>query len=174
NQSQTQNVPGTYYLSTSRLRNLKPFTYNGDLSTHAGYANFEHSLSDKFTYTLGLRAEKILQELEWETNFSISGADFSDAKIDKFYLLPAGTIKYSINEKQNLRAAASKTYTLPQFKEKAPFRYEGVGENSIGNPFLQPSDNYNLDIKWEVFPKGDEVISAGVFGKYIQNPISQV
>src|SRR5690606_36468626 len=64
--------------------------------------------------------------------------------------------------------------TLPQFKEKAPFRYEGVGENSIGNPFLQPSDNYNLDIKWEVLPKGDEVISAGVFGKYIQNPISQV
>jgi len=174
NQSQTQNVPGTFYLSTSRLRNLKPFTYNGDLSVHAGYANFEHTLSDKFTYTLGLRAEKILQELEWETNFSISGADFSDAKIDKFYLLPAGTIKYSINEKQNLRAAASKTYTLPQFKEKAPFRYEGVGENSIGNPFLQPSDNYNLDIKWEVFPKGDEVISAGVFGKYIQNPISQV
>lgn len=174
NQSLTQNVPGTFFISTSRLLNLKPFTYNGDLSVHAGFVNFENSPTDKFTYTLGLRADKVLQELEWDTNFPIAGADFEDAKIDELYLLPSATIKYGLTDTQNLRAAVSKTYTLPQFKEKAPFRYEGVGENSLGNPFLKPSDNYNVDIKWEMFPKGDEVISAGVFGKYIKNPISQV
>jgi TonB-dependent receptor len=174
NQAQTQNVPGTFFISTSRLQSLKPFTYNGDLSIHAGVANFEHSLSEKITYTLGLRAEKVLQELVWDTNFPIAGADFNDAKIDKLYILPAATLKYSLNDKQNLRFAASKTYTLPQFKEKSPFRYEGVGENSIGNPFLKPSDNYNIDFKWEMFPNNDEVFSAGVFGKYLDNPISRV
>ena len=174
NQSLTQNVPGTFYINTSRLQSLKPFTYNGDLSIHSGLVNFEHSTSDKFTYTLGLRAEKVLQELEWDTNIQLPNVNFENAKIDKTYILPAATLKYSVSEKSNLRAAASKTYTLPQFKEKAPFRYEGVGENSVGNAFLKPSDNYNLDIKWEVFPKGDEVISVGVFGKYINNPISQV
>tara|TARA_Y100000815_G_scaffold275051_1_gene311263 strand:+ start:1228 stop:4029 length:2802 start_codon:yes stop_codon:yes gene_type:complete len=174
NQSASQNVPGTFFINTSRLLSLSPFTYTGDLAVHSGLVNFEHKSSDKFTYTLGVRAEKVLQELEWDTNFPIAGADFDDATIDKVFILPAATIKYSLSDKQNLRAAASKTYTLPQFKEKAPFRYEGVGENSIGNPFLQPSDNYNLDFKWEMFPKNDEVIAAGVFGKYIKNPISQV
>lgn len=174
NQSLTQNVPGTFYINTSRQQSLKPFSYNGDLSVHSGLVNFEHSTSDKLTYTVGVRAEKVLQELEWSTNIQLPNVNFENAKIDKVFVLPAATIKYSLNETSNLRAAASKTYTLPQFKEKAPFRYEGVGENSIGNAFLKPSDNYNLDIKWEMFPKGDEVISAGIFGKYINNPISQV
>ena len=174
NQAASQNIPGTFFISTSRLQSLKPFTYNGDLSIHAGVANFEHNLSDKLTYTLGLRAEKVLQELVWDTNFPIAGADFDDATIDKVYILPAATLKYSLNDTQNLRFAASKTYTLPQFKEKSPFRYEGVGENSIGNPFLKPSDNYNIDFKWEMFPNNDEVFSAGVFGKYLDNPISRV
>lgn len=174
NQSLTQNVPGTFFINTGRQQNLTPFTYNGDLSVHAGLVNFEHSTSDKLTYTVGLRAEKVLQELEWDTNIQLPNVNFENAKIDKVYVLPAATLKYSLNETSNLRAAASKTYTLPQFKEKAPFRYEGVGENSVGNAFVQPSDNYNLDIKWEMFPKGDEVLSAGIFGKYINNPISQV
>jgi TonB-dependent receptor len=174
NQSTTQNVPGTFFISTSRLQSLIPFTYNGDLSVHAAVTSFEHQASDKITYTVGVRAEKVLQELQWDTNFPIQGATFDDATIDKVYILPSASLKYSLNDKQNLRVAASKTYTLPQFKEKAPFRYEGVGENSIGNPFLQASDNYNLDFKWEMFPGNDEIFSAGVFGKYIDNPISQV
>lgn len=174
NQSATQNVPGTFFISTSRLLSLKPFTYNGDLSVHSAITNFEHQSSERFTYTVGIRAEKVLQELEWDTNFPIAGADFDDATIDKVYILPSASLKYSLTDNQNLRVAASKTYTLPQFKEKSPFRYEGVGENSIGNPFLKPSDNYNLDVKWEMFPSKDEVFSAGIFGKYIDNPISQV
>lgn len=174
NQSGTQNVPGTFFISTSRLQSLIPFTYNGDLSVHAAIANFEHETSDKLTYTVGVRAEKVLQELKWDTNFPIAGATFDDATIDKLYILPSASLKYSLTDNQNFRAAASKTYTLPQFKEKSPFRYEGVGENSIGNPFLKPSDNYNLDLKWEMFPARDEVYSVGVFGKYIDNPISKV
>ncbi|MCO6148016.1 TonB-dependent receptor [Flavobacterium sp. NRK1] len=174
NQSLTQNVPGTFYITTSRLQSLKPFTYNADLSVHSGLANFEHNLSDKLTYTVGLRAEKVLQELKWDTNIPLTAVTPDDAKIDKVYILPAATLKYSVTEKSNLRAALSKTYTLPQFKEKAPFRYEGIGENSVGNPFLKASDNYNVDFKWEMFPENDEVYSAGVFGKYINNPISQV
>ncbi|PZR18870.1 MAG: TonB-dependent receptor, partial [Flavobacterium psychrophilum] len=174
NQSLTQNMPGTFYILTGRQQSLKPFTYNGDLSVYAGLVNYEHSTSEKFTYTVGVRAEKVLQELEWDTNISLPSVNFDNAKIDKTYILPAATLKYSLNENSNLRAAASKTYTLPQFKEKAPFRYEGIGENSVGNAFLKPSDNYNLDIKWEMFPEKDEVYSAGIFGKYINNPISQV
>ena len=175
NQSNSTVVNNTFKILTSRnAGSLRPFTYNADLSIHSGLANFEYSPSEKFTYTIGVRAEKVLQEMEWDTNISLPNVNFDDAKIDKTYILPVATLKYALNDKQNLRVAASKTYTLPQFIEKAPFRFEVVGESTVGNAFLNPSDNYNFDLKWEFFPSNDELISITGFGKYIIDPISKV
>ena len=174
NQSASTTAPGTYKITTQRnAGSLKPFTYNADLDVHAGYANFEHSPSDKFTYTIGIRAEKVLQEMEWETNIALPNVDFEDAKIDELYILPVITAKYAVTDKQNVRLAASKTYTLPQFIEKAPFRFEVVGESTVGNAFIKPSENYNFDLKWEMFPNNDELFSVTAFGKYIMDPISK-
>lgn len=174
NQSLSTSINNTFKILTARnAGSLKPFTYDADLSVHAGLVNFEYSPSEKLTYTVGLRAEKVLQEMEWDTNISLPNVNFDDAKIDELYLLPVATLKYSLNDKQNLRVAASKTYTLPQFIEKAPFRFEVVGESTVGNAFLSPSDNYNLDIKWEMFPSNEELFSVTVFGKYIVDPISK-
>jgi len=174
NQSSTTSVANTFRILTSRnAGSLKPFTYSADLSVHSGVANFEYSPSEKFTFTAGVRAEKVLQEMEWDTNISLPNVNFDDAKIDELYILPAVTLKYAINDKQNLRFASSKTYTLPQFIEKAPFRFEVVGESTVGNAFLSPSENYNVDFKWELFPNNDELISITGFGKYIIDPISK-
>ena len=174
NQSSSTTAPGTYKITTQRnAGSLKPFTYNADLDVHSGFANYEHSPSEKFTYTIGVRAEKVLQEMEWDTNIALPNVDFEDAKIDELYILPVVTAKYALTEKQNLRLAASKTYTLPQFIEKAPFRFEVVGESTVGNAFLKPSENYNFDLKWEMFPNNDELFSIAAFGKYIMDPISK-
>ncbi|MCY1483420.1 TonB-dependent Receptor Plug Domain protein [compost metagenome] len=174
NQSNSTNINNTFKILTSRnAGSLKPFTYSADLDVHSGLVNFEYSPSEKLTYTIGVRAEKVLQEMEWDTNISLPNVNFNDAKIDELYILPVATLKYSLNDKQNLRAAVSKTYTLPQFIEKAPFRFEVVGESTVGNAFLNPSDNYNFDIKWEMFPSKDELFSITGFGKYIIDPISK-
>jgi hypothetical protein len=63
---------------------------------------------------------------------------------------------------------------LPQFKERALFVYEEVLQVKVGNPFLYESDDYNLDLKWEMFPKSEELISVTAFGKYILNPMNEV
>ena len=174
NQSLKNNVLNTFKILTARnAGNLKPFTYNADLMINAGYVNFENSPNEKLTYTLSVRAEKVTQEMKWDTNISLPNVNYEDAKIDELYILPVLTAKYSLNDKQNLRAAASKTYTLPQFIEKAPFRFEVIGESTVGNPFIKPSENYNFDIKWELFPEKDELISITGFGKIINNPISK-
>ncbi|MCZ8197047.1 MAG: TonB-dependent receptor [Flavobacterium sp.] len=174
NQSLKNNVLNTFKILTARnAGNLKPFTYNADLMINAGYVNFENSPNEKLTYTLSVRAEKVTQEMKWDTNISLPNVNYEDAKIDELYILPVITAKYSLNDKQNLRAAASKTYTLPQFIEKAPFRFEVIGESTVGNPFIKPSENYNFDIKWELFPEKDELISITGFGKIINNPISK-
>ena len=131
----------------------------------------EYNLTDKLSAVLGLRYENILQEISWRTQLS---SDLNSNKLDENYFLPSLIVKYAINDKQNLRFGASKTYTLPQFKEKALFLYEDVNETKYGNPFLYASDNYNVDLKWELFPSRGELISIAGFGKYIQNPINEV
>lgn len=148
----------------------KPQFYKGDLFVNGAFLNTEYNFK-KLTAVLGLRGEYVFQKVEWNTSLDPVG---DDDELDKVAFLPSLILKYELNEKQNLRFAFSKTYTLPQFKERALFIYEEVNESKIGNPNLYESDDYNVDIKWEMFPKSEEVISFTAFGKYIQNPINEV
>lgn len=148
-----------------------PQTYNGEQNIHAGFANLEYRLTDKFSAVVGLRYEKIDQTVQWRTQLD---AIEQTNKFNRNEFLPNLSLKYELSTVQNLRLAASKTYTLPQFKERARFIYEDVTEIKVGNPYLYPSQNYNLDLKWEIFPMNDEVISVAAFGKYIQDPINEI
>ena len=149
---------------------LKPQYYKGDLFVNGGFLNTEYKFN-KLTAVLGLRGEYLLQKVEWNTSLDPVG---DKDELDKIAFLPSLTMKYELNKKQNLRFGFSKTYTLPQFKERVLFVYEEVEETKIGNRDLYESDDYNFDLKWEMFPKSEEVISVTAFGKYIQNPINEV
>lgn len=148
-----------------------PQTYSGEQNIHAGFANLEYELTDKLSSVVGLRFERIEQTVKWRTQLDASG-DLNTFERNEF--LPSLSLKYELKPEQNLRLAASKTYTLPQFKERALFIYEDVTEIKVGNPYLYPSQNYNLDLKWEMFPMNDEVVSFTAFGKYIQDPINEI
>ncbi|UQD55326.1 TonB-dependent receptor [Flavobacterium sp. K5-23] len=148
---------------------LDPQTYTGEQIINGGFINTEYKF-EKLTAVLGLRAESISQKVDWNTQLGGTGND----KLEKNAFLPSVIMKYELNEKQNLRLGFSKTYTLPQFKERAAFVYEEVLQTKIGNENLYESDDYNLDLKWEMFPKSDELISFTAFGKYILNPMNEV
>lgn len=150
---------------------MSPQTYNGDQKIHAGYINGDYKITEKLTASLSLRYEKVQQAVDWITQFDSDGGTNT---LDSNEILPSLVMKYELNEKQNLRFAASKTYTLPQFKERSPFIYEDVTEVKYGNPYLYSSQDYNVDFKWEYFPEKDELISATVFGKMILDPIAEV
>ncbi|THF48523.1 TonB-dependent receptor [Flavobacterium supellecticarium] len=172
-----QNLSNGYFEISTFVGNaeianaLDPQKYTGEQIIHGGYLNTEYKFSNKLTAVLGLRAEYIFQKVDWKTQLDPVG-DKDEFKKTTF--LPNLIMKYELNEKQNLRLGMSKTYTLPQFKERALFIYEDVTEVKVGNPDLYPSDNYNLDLKWEMFPKSEELISFTAFGKYILNPINEV
>lgn len=171
-----QNLDNGYFnISTfrgnSQISNaLDPQTYDGKQTIFGGFVNTEYKFNPKLTAVLGLRLESVVQDVDWDTQLGDIGSD----KLDKLAFLPSLTMKYELNEKQNLRLGFSKTYTLPQFKERALFVYEEVLQVKVGNPYLYESDDYNLDIKWEMFPKSDELISFTAFGKYILNPMNEV
>ncbi|WP_321515026.1 TonB-dependent receptor domain-containing protein [Marinifilum fragile] len=143
-------------------------TYDGEQIINAGFANLEYNFSSRFVALLGVRAENVFQEIKYNTVLGEGKEDFTELKV-----LPSLSLKYSLTEKTNLRFASGITYTLPQFKETAPFIFEGITDVSIGNPYIEPSTNYNTELKWEYFPKPSELLSVAIFGKYITNPINR-
>ena len=148
---------------------LAPQTYGGRQDINAGYVSVEYKFSPRFTGVFGIRGEQIKQTISYNTSISIG-----EANLDQFEILPSISLKYELNEKQNLKFAASKTYTLPQFKERAPFQFdESTTLTTLGNPALYSSTNYNFDVKWDFFPKSDEIVSVGTFGRFINDPINQ-
>ncbi|MFH7014406.1 TonB-dependent receptor domain-containing protein [Flavobacterium sp. FlaQc-52] len=145
--------------------------YNGNLDIHSAFANVQYSLTEKLSVILGARFEKLTQDVFYVTT---TVPDGDNSNYSKFNILPSLISKYTLNEKQNLKFSASKTYTLPQFKEKVPILYEDVAQAYEGNPKLYPSTNYNFDLGWEYFPKSGELVSVTAFGKIIQNPINEM
>ncbi|WP_375238313.1 TonB-dependent receptor domain-containing protein [Aurantibacter sp.] len=145
--------------------------FNGVQNIISGYATFQRNFSEKFTLILGARAEAIIQNVDYITETEPLG---EESKYDFQDILPSLIARYKINKKNNLKFATSKSYTLPQFKERVPILYEEVNQGYIGNPNLYQSTNYNADLSWEHFMGKGEILSITGFGKIIQNPINEV
>lgn len=165
---------GYFTMSTfsgENASNLEPAAqlYNGKQDIHGGFMNIEYKFSPKLTAVLGLRGEYVYQWIEWYTNLSDG-----ENELDQIEFLPSLNLKYELTGKQNLRFGVSKTYTLPQFKERALFQYEEPEETTGGWASTYPSTDYNADLKWEWFPGQGELISLTGFGKYIENPINKL
>ncbi len=159
-----------FYLKTFFGNTIRPATYKGTQFVNAGFLSLEYQLSEKLMALAGIRVENVYQKVEYVTALAPEGGsgDFTELAI-----LPSFSLKYGLNEKNNLRLALGKTYTLPQFTEMALFLFEGITETTLGNPYLYPSDVYNVELKWEMFPKRGELLSVSTFGKYIEDPINK-
>ncbi len=141
-----------------------------DINTNILAANASYNLnfSDVFSLLIGLRLEN------FERNIGEDALQDSFT-FDEFFVLPSFNLRYALNEKSNLRLAGSKTYTRPKNLEIVPItRQNSLGDLIQGNPDLENSDNFNLDLKYEIFPNNKSLFSVNLFGKYIDNPIERL
>jgi hypothetical protein len=144
--------------------------YNSNFDLYAGYVSYDKEIG-KFKVNGGVRTEYNL--------FDVSTADFSGSKINinREYLdvLPSLNLSYNL-DKYKIRLSASKTLVRPEFREIANFAYYDFVRNAqlLGNPNLEKTDIYNLDLKFEFYPKNGENISLCLFGKNFINPIEQI
>lgn len=142
-------------------------------NTNAGYANLLFKFTTKWEVNGGLRVESTNRETKFRT-LGIQTAPFKTKKYDNLYFLPSLNLKYIATNKTNIRFAVSKTYTRPVIMESFPLTYLNADGTSIqGNPILKNSDNYNVDLKFELFPTGKELFAVGVFSKFLKNPIER-
>jgi len=144
--------------------------YVADFDLANGYAMYDDEFG-KWKLNAGLRTEYNL--------FDVQTADFSGTKINvnRKYLdvLPSLNLSYNL-DKSKYRISASKTLSRPEFREVANFAYYDFVRNAqlLGNPNLEKSDIYNLDLKYELYPKSGENISIALFGKNFIRPIEQI
>ena len=148
--------------------------YDGTEHTAAGYASLGWGLSDAIRLTTGLRVEYNDTEVESfdpRTGSRVAGLRSDLSTVEP---LPSVTLQWQPDGSHAIQIAASRTIVRPQFRELAPFRYEDYLTSTLGNPFLENGEIYNLDARWSVFPSLGEVISVGGFYKAFNDPIEIV
>lgn len=161
-----------FLLETGRGTSLTPYWYTGKKRIHSAILSGTYQFAEKLTTVLGVRYDNVYQDIVYDTNMSNTQLE-GPSQIEKNYVLPSLNLKYALTEKSNLRAAASMSYTLPQFLETAYFRNSFSTYSTIGNQNLVPVQNTNFDVKWELFPTAAELLSVGAFYKKMKNPIAR-
>ncbi len=145
--------------------------YKGELNIISGFVNLDFGLNKKFSGNIGVRYERDEINVDWNVGNFVGRVGSIQKEYTGFY--PSLNLKYELNEKQFIRFASSLTQTLPEFKELAPFEYVSpTGRVTGGNPDLEKSDVFNVDLKWEFFPSRGELVSATTFYKQIKDPIN--
>ena len=153
-----------------RMTESDPNSYSVTKNIHSGYTEMSYQVLQNFSGNIGLRMDAVDMAVDYRVQHVAPGTE----EISRNYFLPSLNLKYDLNAKNSLRLGASKTYTLPQSKEIAPFQYVDMSFTSQGNPNIKPSDSYNLDLKWDYYISPSELFSLTGFYKYIQNPIGRV
>lgn len=153
------------------LRERATDRYDADLNVIAGYANLDFHLGQKLSGNAGVRFERDEINVLWDVaNFV---GRIGSIKKEYSELYPSLNLKYELNDKHAVRFASSLTQTLPEFKELAPFEYVSpTGRVTRGDPTLEKSDIFNIDLKYEFFPSNGQLLSATAFYKDIKNPIN--
>lgn len=145
--------------------------YDANALLTGSYAMLENQLDNRWKLIWGARVETF--------NYIVETGNVSGAKelIKRNYLdvLPSVNVIYSFDRKSNLRFAASRTVSRPDFREVANFSYFDLVRGAIvrGNNALERSQNTNLDLRFETYPSSGEIISATVFFKHFKKPIEQ-
>ena len=88
--------------------------------------------------------------------------------------LPSANIKWTPTQKMNVRLSYYRSINRPGFYEIVPYQIQGEEYQEKGNPNLKRARIDNIDLRWEWFPSKNEQILAGVFYKYLKDPIEQV
>ncbi len=146
-------------------------TYSVKTYTHSGYANITYEWGQKWIVSGGFRIDLIDLLADYDVN---RGQDVGPTLLKKTYMLPSFNAKYSMNDKNAFRLGISKSYTMPQANEIIPFEYQGENFVVKGNPDLEPSENFNIDLKWDFYLSNDEILTVTGFYKNIKKPISRV
>ena len=145
---------------------------NYDSKEHIGAAYIMTTLKSRWgELNAGVRAEHTNQIYTMLQKFRNMGQVGAQSYWD---LLPSASIKWTPTKKMNVRLSYYRSINRPGFYEIVPYQIMGEEYQEKGNPNLKRARIDNVDLRWEWFPSATEQVLAGVFYKYLQDPIEQV
>ncbi len=145
---------------------------NYDSKEHIGGAYAMVTLKTKLGELIaGFRAEHTNQIYTMLQHFRNMGQTGEQSYWD---YLPSASLKWTPTKKMNIRLSYYRSINRPGFYEIVPYQIMGEEYQEKGNPNLKRARIDNIDLRWEWFPSKTEQILAGVFYKYLKNPIEQV
>jgi len=170
---QTQNIAPRVFELRESTRSTD--NYLADHNIYASYLMLDLPISAKWQVMTGVRLESSDQTVTTYDPFSASQKAI-EANLKTLDWLPGMNVAYRLTERMNLRLAASRTITRPDFRELAPFEFTDFvgGRTILGNPELERTQIDNFDFRWEAFPQIGGVLAVSAFYKRFQKPIEQI
>jgi len=163
-------APDSAVIDVRSLAQGGSYTANDGLA--AGFAMTEVPLTSSMTLLAGARVEYA----NTHVNAISTLGDVSPTTRQFTDVLPALVLTYRPNESQAVRLSGSRTLARPEYRELAAVRSRDVhgGTDLSGNPRLVRTLIDNADLRWELYPRGGELLSVALFAKRFHFPIERV
>jgi len=175
-----------YYASGNN--NPNPNAYNSTSSNTSAYVSNEFYPYASLKAIVGLRMENYVQRHTGrDVQFASQGVGNNledEVVLNSLDLFPSINLSQTLSENQNLRFSYSKTIARPSFKELSYAQIIDPLSNRIFNGGLFTYNDWdgqltetrinNLDLRWEAFKAGGQLISVSAFYKHFDKPIELV
>ncbi len=144
------------------------YRYMANSILNAGYLQFDNTLSEKVRIVWGARMEVFDQLVG-----SVKQKDPRHAHTIVKDVLPGFNLTYKLNSKTNIRIAGSQTVIRPEFRELSNFAFYDfeLGSAIQGSKALNRTKVSNFDLRYELYPRAGELLTAGIFYKYFNTPL---
>jgi len=144
------------------------YRYMANSILNAGFLQFDNQFSSQWRLIWGLRVEDFDQLVG-----SVKTSDPRHVHTQKTDFLPGVNLTYKPNDKTNIRLSGSQTVVRPEFRELSSFAFYDFELNAqvVGNSQAKRTKITNLDLRYELYPQGGELITVGVFYKQFKDPL---
>ena len=144
------------------------FRYIANTIMNAGYIQFDNQFTKSLRMIWGVRVEDFDQLIG-----SVKQSDPRHVYSKVTDFLPGVNITFKPNDKTNIRLSGSQTVVRPEFRELSPFAFYDFELNAqvVGNNKVKRTKITNADLRYEIYPRSGELITAGVFIKHFDKPI---
>ncbi|HQW82982.1 MAG TPA: outer membrane beta-barrel protein [Ferruginibacter sp.] len=144
------------------------YRYIANSILNAGFLQFDNRFINNIRIVWGLRVEdfdQVIGSMQKEDPRHIH------SRVTDF--LPAVNATYKLNNNTNIRLSGSQTIIRPEFRELSAFQFYDfdLGATVAGYSGLIRTKITNIDLRYELYPRGGELFTMGVFYKFFDKPI---
>lgn len=163
---------------------FKPADYfDAEVDEFGAYGNTHIKFNDQIETTVGLRFVNFAQTV-YQYKFDRNNPDMAQRRLiqripeslEVSGVYPSTSLKYKFDKDNHFDVAVSKTYIVPDLREFTDGSYFHPYDVAtvVGNPNLENTDIYSLDLKYSHYMSDSENVKAGLFFKYLDKPIEDV